>query len=154
MSHLLQLRNRQRARRVNTPLLRAALLDWLANDLRANGWELCVHLVGPREMARLNWEFLRHEGPTDVITFDHLPVPDPDLLHGEIFICVAVAVEQSARFKTTWSTELLRYAIHGVLHLRGHDDHEPADRRRMKRAENRHLRNLSRRHNLAALSRP
>jgi ssRNA-specific RNase YbeY (16S rRNA maturation enzyme) len=32
--------------------------------------------------------------------------------------------------------------VHGVLHLRGHDDHEPAARRRMLAAEKRVLATL------------
>jgi ssRNA-specific RNase YbeY (16S rRNA maturation enzyme) len=40
------------------------------------------------------------------------------------------------------------------LHLLGHDDSRPADRRKMKQAENRRLRELSRRFSLAHLARP
>jgi ssRNA-specific RNase YbeY (16S rRNA maturation enzyme) len=39
---------------------------------------------------------------------------------------------------------LARYVIHGVLHLRGFDDLRPADRRKMKREENRLLKEIAR----------
>jgi probable rRNA maturation factor len=70
---------------------------------------------------------------------------------GELFICPAVAVAQAREFGTDWRSELVRYVIHGLLHLQGHDDQEPAARRRMKRAEGRWLKLISRRFALSKL---
>ena len=61
-------------------------------------------------------------------------------MHGEIFISVPDAVQQAREFRTTWTEELVRYLIHGLLHLRGYDDLQPALRRVMKREEQRVLR--------------
>jgi len=159
------LANRQRTRKINRPLLKqiaAALLS----DLKVEDAELGVHLVAAPEIIRLNQTFLRHAGPTDVITFDHLepgrptPTPGPrtpdpgSQLHGEIFICVDEAVLQAREFRTTWQSEITRYLVHGVLHLLGHDDSRPAERRKMKQVENRRLRELSRRFSLAHLAHP
>ena len=47
-------------------------------------------------------------------------------LHGELFICVDEAVFQAKQFGTSWQLEIVRYVVHGVLHLRGHDDLQPA----------------------------
>ena len=88
----------------------------------------------------MNWQFLRHEGPTDIITFDHGSTPER--LFGEMFICVAEAERQAKEFGTTWQQELQRYVIHGILHLRGYDDLEPAKRRVMKQEENRLVRKV------------
>jgi len=127
--------NRQRTRKVN--------LLWLQGVAEAVltrlgcAAEVGIHLVGAREMARVNWQFLRHEGSTDVITFDHGSTADR--LHGEMFISVADAVAQAREFGTMWRGELARYVIHGLLHLHGHDDLEPEKRRRMKRVEERLL---------------
>ena len=111
-------------------------------------------------MTRVNETFLQHEGSTDVITFDHSELspgpqtPDPRLnLHGELFICVDEAIRQARRFRTTWQSELVRYVVHGVLHLLGHDDHHAADRRKMKREENRLVRLMARRFAFTRLSR-
>lgn len=125
-------RNRQRLQRLSTAavqsLARAAL-----EQLHCSG-EIGIHLVGPQEMARLNWTYLRHEGSTDIITFDHGSTETH--LHGECFICLADALKQAAEWGTTWPEELGRYVIHGLLHLAGYDDLEPTDRRIMKRREN------------------
>ncbi len=64
-------------------------------------------------------------------------------LHGEIFICVDEAIAQARKYAPRWQSEIVRYVIHGILHLLGHDDSRPAARRRMKREENRLLRRLA-----------
>ncbi|MCL4788260.1 MAG: rRNA maturation RNase YbeY [Verrucomicrobia bacterium] len=150
--------NRQRTRSVNGRLFRRILTTWLAEELRLPHAQLVLHLVTSREIARLNESFLRHAGATDVITFD---CSEPSArrnsagraIHGEIFICVDEAVGQARRFRATWQSELLRYAIHGVLHLLGYDDVSPPARQRMKRVEDRHLRRLARRFSLTKLAR-
>lgn len=91
-------------------------------------------------MARVNWKYLGHDGSTDVITFDHGSTREH--LHGECFVCVADAVKQATEWRTTWSEELRRYVIHGLLHLAGYDDLEPKSRRFMKRKENALMRAL------------
>ena len=143
MNQTLVFKNRQRVRRVDTPLLRRITRWLLAESLGVPEYELCVHLVGASEMARVNEAFLQHEGSTDVITFDHSESARPHALHGELFICLDDAVKQAKEFNTTWQSELTRYLIHGLLHLRGHDDQTPADRRVMKKEENRLLRETS-----------
>ena len=152
----LVLRNRQRTRAVNSPLLRRVTCLLLTDLLLVERCELAIHLVAAPEMARLNQRFLDHAGSTDVITFDYtgkldsMAVGDgagsthlPEQLHGEIFICIDDAVKQARQFRTTWQSELVRYLTHGVLHAVGYDDSTPADRCVMKREENRLLRTLS-----------
>lgn len=168
---LLTVANRQRTRKVNLRLLRKIVAGLVA-ELNVENAELGIHLVAGAEMISLNETFLRHAGPTDVITFDYAGPEEGARagglratknetrgraagvpLHGEIFICVDEAIQQAKRFKTTWQAEIVRYVVHGVLHLRGHDDSRPAARRRMKREENRRLRGLARRFSLAQLAR-
>lgn len=146
MSRILGLRNRQRVRAVDTRLLRRIARWALEEQFHATDYELGLHLVNSAEMALLNQTYLKHEGSTDVITFDHRP---PNVaanrgrhtpLHGEIFLCLDDAVGQARLFGTTWQCELARYLLHGLLHLHGFDDLTPAARRRMKQQENRLLR--------------
>ena len=136
----LLIRNRQRVRRINPRLFRKILLAALEN-LGVEQFELGIHIVGAAEMTRLNETFLRHKGSTDVITFDYSsPVTrHSSLLHGEIFLCIDEAIAQAKRFRTSWQSELVRYAIHGVLHLLGYDDKRADARRKMKREENKML---------------
>lgn len=119
---------------------------------RGQTGELGFHFVSAREMARVNWDFLRHEGSTDVITFDH--GSRKGRLHGECFISVPDAVAQAAEFGRPWTEELARYVIHGVLHLEGFDDLAPGPRRVMKRHENRLVAWANRRFDLGKFHRP
>jgi rRNA maturation RNase YbeY len=159
MTRVLVLRNRQRTRALNAPLLRRVILHLLQKEFAVADHELGFHFVAADEMARINQQFLQHEGSTDVITFAHsnfgAPVSRPagadgrqkradletgaPMLHGEIFISVPNAVKQARDFGTTWQSEIVRYIIHGLLHLRGFDDLQFKKRREMKREENRLL---------------
>jgi rRNA maturation RNase YbeY len=117
-------------------------------------------------MARLNEKYLGHSGSTDVITFDHSVAGDGRgarnssppgtgncaAIFGEIFISVGDALKQAREFGTSWESEVVRYVIHGVLHLKGYSDLEPAQRRIMKREENRLLRHVQRQFNLKELN--
>ena len=157
----LVIRNRQRARRVNVTLLRMMTKATLNDLVGPQGYELGIHLIAAPEMTLLNETFLQHEGSTDVITFDNSEpaprrqTPDPrPQLHGEIFICIDDAIKQARQFRTTWQSELTRYVIHGVLHLLGHDDLNLAARRKMKREENRLLREITRSFPIADLAKP
>jgi len=78
-------------------------------------------VLGRREMSRIHREFLGLRGPTDVITFPY----------GEIAICAAVAAGRAPEFQHTITEEMALYGIHGLLHLAGHDDHEPSAAKRM-----------------------
>lgn len=142
MSELV-LRNRQDSRNVDLRLFRSIARSLLTDLVAQEEYELGVHLVAGSEMTRLNEEFLKHQGFTDVITFDYAD-PSPASLHGEVFLCLDEAVTQAKRFRSSWQSELVRYLIHGVLHLRGFGDSTPDARRKMKREENRLLRLLAR----------
>jgi probable rRNA maturation factor len=148
--------NRQRSRKINSRLLKEIVGDLFA-ELQITDAELGINLVAAREMALVNETFLKHTGSTDVITFDHLEAGRKSrraaTVHGELFICVDDAIKQAKEFKTTWQSEVVRYVVHGVLHLLGYDDLKPQLRRTMKREENRLLRLLTKRFALAQLVR-
>lgn len=165
MSRQLTIRNRQRTRAIDLRLLRQ-VADGLFRELpQVETANLGLFLVAVPEMTRLNETFLLHAGSTDVITFDYSdcgnPSPAPAgrervgvrVLHGEIFLCVDEAIMQARRFRTTWQSELVRYLIHGVLHLLGYDDHHAVARRKMKCEEGRLLQLLSARFALSRLAR-
>jgi probable rRNA maturation factor len=161
--------NRQRVRKINRRLLKKITAALLA-ELKIQEAELEICLVAASEMIRLNETFLKHEGSTDVITFDYgfgVPPsggkfskksaranrlkPELQTLLGEIFICVDEAVLQARKFGTSWQSEVVRYLVHGVLHLLGFDDSHAGTRRKMKREENRRLREMTSRFPLSKL---
>ena len=152
MSCNLIVQNRRRGQRLNLGLLKKITTALLEDHLQRKDYELGVSVVGQAEMTRLNETFLRHAGSTDVITFDYAEPHLPSGLVGDIVVCADEAHGQARRFGSTWQVELVRYVVHGVLHLSGHDDQHTEDRRRMKREENRLLGQLAKRFSLTRLS--
>ncbi|MGH7143870.1 MAG: rRNA maturation RNase YbeY [Planctomycetota bacterium] len=120
---------------------------------RLSGLE--IHLSDPREMAALNFRHLRHRGATDVLTFplEALEEPAPAVagraissraaraaratrtslptVSGVVVVCPAVAEREARARKLPAAEELLRYLLHGALHLIGEDDKTAAARRQM-----------------------
>jgi probable rRNA maturation factor len=95
-------------------------------------------------MEAINREWLGHAGCTDVISLDYGERGGGEGLQGDVFICPEEAVIQARRFRTGWQLELVRYLVHGVLHLRGFDDLDTGARRVMKGEEDKVLRKLGR----------
>jgi rRNA maturation RNase YbeY len=147
----LRIRNRQKIRPVNLPLLRKLAKIVLRELAPEKQFDLAVHLVQDREMEKINLEFLGHSGSTDVITFPYTAPDDPEQVQGEIVISMDTALLQARQYKTTWQNEIVRYLIHGILHLHGHDDVNPAKRRAMKKEEKNLLGRLSRQFPLSTL---
>lgn len=146
-------RRGHRASRVRTP--RPDASDRSRAGIR---YELGCFLVGAGEITALNERYLAHAGVTDVIAFDYGPPPgarpgDPWLC-GEVFVCLDEAGIQARRYRTTWTSELVRYLLHGLLHLRGYDDVKPGGRRRMKRIEGRLVREMGSKFDLTRLGLP
>ena len=104
--------------------------------------ELSVALVSDKRMAQLHRRFLNIAGPTDVLTFplDHDARGRP--VAGEVVVCVPEARRRAGAEGVTVERELLLYALHGLLHLCGHDDRTDAAFRAMHRTEDQILTRL------------
>ena len=87
--------------------------------------EIVVSLVSDSVSARLHREFGGVPGPTDVITFQH----------GEIVISAETAARQARANREPLRREILRYIVHGLLHLNGHRDDTAARRKKMWAAQ-------------------
>lgn len=126
-----------------TRLRHAPIVDAVLRALRgerAPRGEVTVVLVSDDELLDLNRRHLGHDYHTDVITF---PL-ESDPLEGEIYISVDRAREQAREYRAGLYEEVTRLAVHGALHLAGHDDATDAQREAMRRLEDRYLRSSSR----------
>lgn len=133
--------------RANRRVLRQALLHALrAEGLKAR--EVTLALVDPEEMRRLNREFHDADEATDHLGFQY-DAPAGEV-SGDIFVCPDVCTDQAASFGETPRRELLRVAVHGILHLAGWPDHSPAARRKVRAREDQLLEELAARPALAA----
>ena len=151
MSNTVSVQNRQHSYSLDVRLLRDMVRTLLNQLLHIPSFDLSISVLAAPEMTRLNQQFLKHEGSTDVLAFDYHDSEQAGNVMGEIVICADEASRQAARFGTTWQSELIRYSVHGILHLLGYDDHHPANKRKMKQKENRLLRELERHFDFTAL---
>lgn len=113
--------DRQGVRRMLNRTVRATL-----RRERVGEAEISVTLLADDEIAAMNRDFLHHDGPTDVISFalfeaDEMPI-------GDVYIGYHQADRQAAAAGIPLAEELARLAVHGVLHVLGHD-HPPGDDR-------------------------
>lgn len=162
MNASLFIKNQQRTFPLNVRYLRWMTRELLRELLWIEDFDLAIYIVRAPKMAEINWNFLQHEGSTDVITFDYgdqdaaakTETGIPKFLSGELFVCIDDAIAQARQFRTTWQSELVRYVIHGILHLCGYDDLKPAARRVMKREENRLLKKLNEAYPSTKLGKP
>jgi probable rRNA maturation factor len=84
-----------------------------------------IAIVDDATSDQVHRDFMDIEGPTDVITFHH----------GEIVIGAEVAERQAKEYDEPLAREILRYMVHGLLHLAGHEDSDPEERARMEAAQ-------------------
>ena len=102
--------------------------------------DLGVVLADRETVWAVNRDWLAHDAPTDVVSF----VLDEDAqargeIDGEIYVDLDMAAERADEFGVTPEQEALRYVVHGLLHLAGHDDASDEQRAAMRQLEDRYL---------------
>jgi probable rRNA maturation factor len=124
--------------------------------------EVELTLVADAEMTHLNFDHMGERGPTDVLAFPlhqwtvdgrHSHVADEDgvtppgaLLLGDVVIDMDQAMRQATEGGWSATEELALLAIHGTLHLVGHDHAEMDEEQAMRSIEREVLYELHRRH--------
>ena len=91
-------------------------------------------------LQKINEEHLQHVDLTDVITFEH---SQGNNLIGDIYISVERVKENASKFSVTFKSEISRVMIHGVLHLIGYNDKSKGQKEKMRKMENKFLKNVS-----------
>jgi probable rRNA maturation factor len=155
------------------PLSHAAAMDLIESavdetarlTLGKRDVEVELTICGDPEMERLNFDHMGERGPTDVLSFplhewsidgdgahshlteeDGLGPPGAPLLLGDVVIDLDQAVRQAADGGWSVAEEIVLLAIHGMLHVLGHDHAELDEEERMRAAEREVLHVLHRRH--------
>lgn len=90
--------------------------------------EVSLLLTDDAEIARVHGEYLGDPTPTDVISFELDDTID-------LVVSVECAVRRATAAGSEVAAEVALYVVHGILHACGFDDHEAADRARMRAAE-------------------
>jgi probable rRNA maturation factor len=101
-------------------------------------YEISLAFVDNATIHRLNLRFLKHDEPTDVLSFP-LSEPGSKKMAGELVVGAEVALASARERGHDVQHELGLYVIHGLLHLCGFDDHEAADAAAMRCRERHYL---------------
>ncbi len=121
---------------LDLPWLRERLLAALAHVPRPVA-SLVVSVVGDERMSDLNRRHRGEPATTDVLAFEHSRAPEA--LEADIVVCGDEAARRAAQLGHRAEQELLLYALHGVLHCAGFDDHDEGDSAAMHAEEDRIL---------------
>lgn len=119
-------------------LIEAAVRAAYARERPKARGEVSVVFVTRARLLGINRQFLGHDYDTDVITFEHEPVPGVPAAEtplGDIFISGWMTARQAREQGHSVLREALTLAVHGALHLLGHDDHAPKAKARMFRRQ-------------------
>ena len=143
-------------------LVESALAETAEAALGSQDVEIEMTLCGDEEMTHLNFDHMGERGPTDVLAFplhewsvdmghSHLAdedagMPPGGLLLGDVVIDVDQAVRQAADGGWSAPQEIALLAVHGALHLVGHDHAESEDEAAMRAIERRVIEKLHKRH--------
>jgi probable rRNA maturation factor len=129
--------NRQKTLPVDRPRVRQAV-QAILQDAEIADAEISIALVDDPTIAKLHGQFLDDPTPTDVLSF--VLERSEQSLEGEVVASADTAKACAATYKATPEDELLRYVIHGTLHLVGYDDATPRQRATMRTKERKYLR--------------
>lgn len=146
---------RQQEKRPNKKFLERLAADAALAAGLPDTLDVAVVFLPEKKMAELNWESLRHEGPTDVISFDlriqeeNFPGIEKEEFEAdvEIYVCPDVARREARKRNLPYSREVVLYMAHGLLHTAGEDDLIPEKKRKMRRREKQVLAALEKTYN-------
>lgn len=136
----------------HTELAETGLEGWLDQQVRCaielcgvTQAELSLVIVDDEEMAQLHEQYTGVPGTTDVLTFNMAesaeggspPGSDqvPATLEADLILCLDEARRQAEHHDHEPRHEVLLYAIHGLMHLLGEDDHDEDAYQRMHARE-------------------
>jgi len=102
--------------------------------------EISYIFCSEKKILEVNKQYLKHNYYTDIITFDY---SENNIISGDIFISVDTVRTNAEKYGTTYTNELYRVIIHGILHLCGIDDKIEEAKIIMERHENEALKILT-----------
>ena len=97
---------------------------------------LTILLADDAKLKALNHQFRGKNKPTNVLSFpaDGLDGADAGYL-GDVAIAYGTVKREAAESGKRFADHLTHLAVHGVLHLLGHDHEKPKEAARMERIE-------------------
>ena len=98
--------------------------------------ELLIRLVSPGEIQVLKKDYRNKNQVTNVLAFkSDIPEEIEESILGEVVICVDVVREEAIVGDKKFTDHLTHMAIHGILHLIGHDHEDTTSANKMESIE-------------------
>jgi len=143
MIHL-QIDSRYKPHRFDPHLRRAITAALQQQDCQPKEVDLTLVLTSDARLRALNRQFRGVDAATDVLSFgDCSPDAESGRRYlGDVVISVPRARAQARAARHSLVAELQLLAVHGTLHLLGHDHAKPAQRKAMWAAQDAILRQL------------
>lgn len=110
--------------------------EWIATVINQHGQELSFLtyiFCSDDYLHEINLEYLDHDTLTDIITFNN--ADEEGIIEGDIFISVDRVRDNALDHGTSFTDELHRVIIHGVLHLLGFKDKTEEEEALMRKEE-------------------
>ena len=118
-------------------------IDSIARDFRWGAGQISVAIVDDQAIQEINRQYLNHDYPTDVISFDltdhDAKQHDEPYLEGEVIVSWQTAHRVASENQWDPALELLLYVVHGMLHIVGLDDCSPAQTQQMRERERHYM---------------
>jgi len=116
------------------------ICEKILSDAGIVSGRLGVVIVDNEMVRNLNKDFLQHDYPTDVISFQVESEPESGYLEGEVVASAEMAQSRAPEFGWSVKEELILYIIHGLLHLVGFDDRTAEECKVIREKERYYLR--------------
>lgn len=122
---------------------RKALYNAISNVLnhfKVTSATINLIMVDDEQILEMNKQYLGHNYITDVISFNLSESKDEII--GEVYICLQQAQRQAKEYQVTFKNEILRLAIHGILHIFGFTDSKLEEKNKMTKMEDYFLKQI------------
>jgi probable rRNA maturation factor len=108
------------------------VISRVLETMHATGVEVNCILTDNSTIRNINRDYRDRDYPTDVISFAYRDNPFPGIEIeyeplGDMYISLEKASEQAVEFNVSFSDELRRLIVHGLLHLLGYEHENVAD---------------------------
>lgn len=112
-----------------------AIASWLSAVIESENkteGEINYIFCDDEYLHKINMEYLNHDTLTDIISFDYTL---GNLISGDVFVSVERVLDNSKDFNVTFTEELKRVLVHGLLHYCGYKDKSKEDEALMRSKE-------------------
>jgi len=118
---------------------RTKIKEWIKQAIKKEKYklgELSYNFCSDEYLLQINIEHLNHDFYTDIITFE---LNEDKTIIGDIYISIDRVKDNAKQNNKSFTNELMRVLIHGVLHLCSYKDKTKKDAANMREKEDYYL---------------